>query len=84
MTDTTTIQVRRDQAKKLKEIQGPSGNYKTAIDTVLEGHMRWRDARGEEEDGVDADAIADAVTADLLAQLPPRIADELQVVDDDD
>jgi len=38
MNDTTTIQVRKEQAERLKEIQEPSGNYKTALDTVIDSY----------------------------------------------
>jgi len=53
MTETTTIQVRKDQAKKLKEIQGPSGNYKTVIDTLIESH----DTQPDNNTGVDYDRL---------------------------
>lgn len=50
MTETTTIQVRKDQAEQLQEIARENGNYKTAIDRVLEG---W-DGNGQAIDIEDA------------------------------
>jgi len=38
MTETTTIQVRKDQAESLKEIARENGNYKTVIDRLLEDY----------------------------------------------
>ena len=36
--ETTTIQVRKDQAEDLKEMARENGNYKTVIDRLLEGY----------------------------------------------
>lgn len=71
MTEWTTIRVKQD-AKDRAEEQKPD-------------HVTWSEwvadeARAPDIDfgEIDEDAIADAVTEDLLAQLPPAIADELR------
>jgi len=46
MSDTTTIEVRMDQAEQLRKIQRENGNYKTAIDRLLEA---W----GSESEAID-------------------------------
>jgi len=38
MTNTTTIQVRKDQAEQLQKIARENGNYKTVIDRLLEDY----------------------------------------------
>mgnify|MGYP000473994745 CR=1 FL=1 len=68
MAETTTIQVRKEQAERLKEIRGPSGNYKTAIDTLLEAYDT------DDAGGVDTNALV----ADLKADLAPAVADEVE------
>jgi len=69
MTDTTTIQVRKDQAEQLQEIARENGNYKTVIDRLLES---W-----EQSDSSDSDAIIKRID-DLENQLPRKVAEELQ------
>jgi len=53
MTETTTIQVRKDQAKELQEIARENGNYKTAIDRLIEGY------NDTTTDAVDIDEIVE-------------------------
>jgi len=72
MTETTTIQVRKDQAEQLKEIARENGNYKTVIDRVLEG---YNDTTGPQE--MDVDRIINRIE-DLESQLPRKVAEELQ------
>jgi hypothetical protein len=68
MTDWTTIRVKQ-AAKDRAEEQKPD-------------HVTWSEWVADEarapDMAVDENAIADAVTDDLLSQLPPRIADELR------
>jgi len=71
MTDTTTIQVRRDQAEQLQTIARENGNYKTVIDRLIEGYS-------ETTNTVDETEIARMVASDLKAELPSAIAEELQ------
>jgi len=49
MSETTTIQVRKDQAKQLQEIARENGNYKTVIDRLLED---YNDTTSEDMDGL--------------------------------
>ena len=90
MTDTTTIQVRKDQAEDLKEMARENGNYKTVIDRLLEGYSPATN------DGVDTEQLAEQLqehidypeqqdTAeivqrleDLETRLPRKVAEELQ------
>ena len=65
MSDTTTIEVRTDQAEQLREIQRQNGNYKTAIDRLIE---TWR---GEGE-AIDADDLADKVSEKVVRQMGSR------------
>jgi hypothetical protein len=65
MTDTTTIEVRTDQAEQLQTIQRENGNYKTAIDRLLE-------SRGSESEAIDVDGLA-ARIADQIGG--PRVDD---------
>jgi len=69
MSDHTTIQIREDQAQALKEIQGESGSYKTAIDALLEAY--------DTTESVDAEALADAIDVpDGLSYEDVRAASE--------
>jgi len=71
MTEHTTIQVRDDQAQALKEIQGESGSYKTAIDSLLDAYTDMDTA------GVDAEEIAGAIDLpDALSYEDVRAASE--------
>jgi len=52
--ETTTIQVRVDQAAWLREVRGPSGSYKTALDEVRAAYESEA-----ERDEADLQALAD-------------------------
>jgi len=62
MTDTTTIEVRTDQAEQLREIQRENGNYKTAIDRLLE-------SRGSESEAIDVDGLAARIADQVNGQV---------------
>ncbi|SEO70275.1 hypothetical protein SAMN05216388_101747 [Halorientalis persicus] len=69
MTEWTTIRVRkaaRDEADERKP------------DDVTWSEWITGEREADLDPDIDEDAIADAVTEDLLAQLPPAIADELR------
>jgi len=72
--ETTTIQVRVDQAAWLREVRGPSGSYKTALDKLREAHEAESD-----RDEPDLQALADRLDA-IEARLIE--ADEERVVGD--
>lgn len=66
MTETTTIQVRRDQAERLKEIRRENGNYKTALDELLEAYD------GSSTDEVDYAEIERRCERAVESALPKR------------
>jgi len=66
MTETTTIQVRKEQAKQLQELQRPNGNYKTAIDRLLEAYAD----SDESQDSVSFDDIEKACKQAIRGELP--------------
>jgi len=76
MTETTTIEVRTDQAEQLQEIQRENGNYKTAIDRLLEA---WE----SESEAVDPNDLAgwivDQISADETEQSDPL--EDQQIMD---
>jgi predicted DsbA family dithiol-disulfide isomerase len=62
MTETTTIEVRTNQAEQLREIQRQNGNYKTAIDRLLE--TWWGESETINADDLAA-RIVDHIGADV-------------------
>jgi hypothetical protein len=71
MSDTTTIQVTKQQREDLREIN--SGSAKAAVAVLLEAYEN--DHGGE---SVDAERVAELVTDDLRASLPRDVADEVE------
>jgi len=65
MTNTTTVEVRVDQAEQLREIQRQNGNYKTAIDRLLEA---W----GSESEAIDYAHLADRVSEQVVREMGGR------------
>jgi len=72
--ETTTIQVRKEQAEALKDIARENGNYKTVIDRLLESYNETISG----ESAVDESEIARNVATDLKAELPEAIAEQLR------
>jgi len=72
--ETTTIQVRKEQAEELKTIARENGNYKTVIDRLLESYNDTISG----ESAVDESEIARNVATDLKAELPEAIAEQLR------
>jgi hypothetical protein len=70
MSDTTTIQVTKQQREDLREIN--SGSAKAAVAVLLEAYENG----GTES--VDAERVAELVTDDLRASLPRDVADEVE------
>jgi len=72
MTDTTTIEVRTDQAEQLRELQHKNGNYKTAIDRVLES---WEN----ESEAIDPNEIERALVNQELdhAHFADQVAEQV-------
>jgi len=69
MTETTTIEVRTNQAEQLREIQRQNGNYKTAIDRLLE---MW----GDESEAINADDLAARIVDHIGADVGgPQVDD---------
>jgi len=69
MTEHTTIQITKAQASELDALRTYDDEpYKSVLARLLEANA------GDS----DAEAIAAAVTDDLLSQLPPALAAELQ------
>jgi len=72
MAETTTIQVRKDQAERLKKIQRENGNYKTAIDRLLEGH-------GESDNPINVEELSKAITDHIGAEVGGREVDSSKI-----
>jgi len=72
MSDRKNIKVGEDLFERMKADKGPHKSWPQYFEDQLS-----EDAGGAPA-AVDADAIAASVTDDLLAQLPPKIADELR------
>jgi hypothetical protein len=71
MSDTTTIEVRADQAEQLRKIQRENGNYKTAIDQLLEA---WE----SESETIDSDKLAVQVAERIdYAHLAERVSEQV-------
>jgi len=69
MTETTTIEIRRDQAEQLREIQRQNGNYKTAIDELLEDN-------GNESEPIDPNDLAARIVDQIGADVAwPQVDD---------
>lgn len=62
MTDTTTIEIRTDQAKQLRELQLQNGNYKTVIDRLFE---TWE----SESELINYTLLADGISEQLVKEM---------------
>jgi len=62
--ETTTIQVRKEQAEELKNIARENGNYKTVIDRLLESYNDTISGESAEVDQI-AEEVADRVVSRL-------------------
>jgi hypothetical protein len=71
MSGTTTIEVRADQAEQLRKIQRENGNYKTAIDQLLEA---WE----SESETIHSDDLAEQVAERIeYAHLADRVSEQV-------
>jgi len=77
LTGTITVELRKDQAQALKELQSESGTYKTVVDGLLED----ADASAGE---IDVDALAETIATTVGQDVDTRLSriedrlDELQ------